>query len=64
MEGGAQPPDLVESLGYLDSTHVKDRTKPLLNISRQWVSKSMKVEPIDWKDRQVRREARFQAFQP
>ena len=36
------PDDLVESLGDLASIHAKDRTRPLFDVSRQWVSKSMK----------------------
>ena len=36
------PTDLVGHLEALASTHAKDRQKPLFDISRQWVSKSMK----------------------
>ena len=36
------PTDLVGHLETLASTHAKDREKPLFDISRQWVSKSMK----------------------
>ena len=41
------PADLVESLGDLASIHAKDRRKPLFDISRQWVSKSMKEAAIE-----------------
>ena len=34
--------DLVESLANLKSFHRRDRHRPLFDISRQWVSKSMK----------------------
>ena len=36
------PDDLVESLGDLASVHAKDRQRPLFDVSRQWVSRSMK----------------------
>ena len=36
------PADLVESLADLVSFHRKERQRPLFDISRQWVSKSMK----------------------
>ena len=36
------PADLVESLADLASFHRKERQRPLFDISRQWVSKSMK----------------------
>ena len=36
------PDDLVESLGDLASIHAKDKSKLLFDVSRQWVSKSMK----------------------
>ena len=36
------PADLVGHLEALASTQAKDRQKPLFDISRQWVSKSMK----------------------
>ena len=39
--------DLVESLGDLASIHAKDRRKPLFDISRQWVSKSMKEAALE-----------------
>ena len=39
--------DLVESLGDLASIHAKDRRKPLFDISRQWVSKSMKEAVLE-----------------
>ena len=38
------PADLVESLADLVSFHRRDRHRPLFDISRQWVSKSMKEE--------------------
>ena len=38
------PADLVESLSDLKSFHRRDRHRPLFDISRQWVSKSMKEE--------------------
>ena len=41
------PEDLVESLGDLASIHAKDRSRPLFDISRQWVSKSMKEAVVD-----------------
>ena len=41
------PEDLVESLGDLASTHAKDRTKLLFDVSRQWVSKSMKEAALE-----------------
>jgi integrase/recombinase XerD len=41
------PADLVESLGDLASIHAKDRRKPLFDISRQWVSKSMKEAAVE-----------------
>ena len=40
------PADLVESLGDLASMHAKDRHRPLFDISRQWVSKSMKEAAV------------------
>ena len=40
------PPDLVEALGDLASIHAKDRQRPLFDISRQWVSKSMKEAAV------------------
>ena len=40
------PADLVESLGDLASIRAKDRRKPLFDISRQWVSKSMKEAAV------------------
>ena len=39
------PADLVESLGDLVSIHAKERRRPLFDISRQWVSKSMSAVP-------------------
>ena len=36
------PTDLVGHLEALVSTHAKDRQRPIFDISRQWVSKSMK----------------------
>ena len=41
------PPDLVEPLGDLVWLHSKDRTRPLFDISRQWVSKSMKEAAVE-----------------
>ena len=38
--------DLVESLANLKSFHRKDRHRPLFDISRQWVSKSMKEAAV------------------
>ena len=35
------PADMVESLADLRSFHRRDRHRPLFDISRQWVSKSM-----------------------
>ena len=40
------PEDLVESLGDLASVHAKDRARSLFDVSRQWVSKSMKEAAI------------------
>ena len=40
------PDDLVESLGDLASVHAKDRTRSLFDVSRQWVSKSMKEAAV------------------
>ena len=36
------PADLLEGLAYLASFHSKDRSRPMLDISRQWVGESMK----------------------
>ena len=41
------PSDLVESLGDLASIHAKDRQRPLFDVSRQWVSKSMKEAAVE-----------------
>ena len=41
------PDDLVESLGDLASIHAKDRTRPLFDVTRQWVSKSMKEAALE-----------------
>ena len=41
------PDDLVAHLEALASIHAKDRTKPLFDISRQWVSKSMKEAALE-----------------
>ena len=41
------PDDLVEHLGDLASIHAKDRSRPLFDISRQWVSKSMKEADVE-----------------
>ena len=38
------PADLVESPANLKSFHRRDRNRPLFDISRNWVSKSMKEE--------------------
>ena len=40
------PADLVESLGDLASVHAKDRARSLFDVSRQWVSKSMKEAAV------------------
>ena len=40
------PEDLLESLGDLASIHAKDRQRPLFDVSRQWVSKSMKEAAV------------------
>ena len=40
------PDDLVESLGDLASVHAKDRARSLFDVSRQWVSKSMKEAAV------------------
>ena len=36
------PADLLESLADLASFHAKDRNRPMLDISRQWVGEAMK----------------------
>ena len=36
------PADLLEGLAYLASFHSKDRSRPMLDISRQWIGESMK----------------------
>ena len=36
------PVDLLEGLADLASFHSKDRSRPMLDISRQWVGESMK----------------------
>ena len=36
------PADLLESLADLASFHAKDRDRPMLDISRQWVGEAMK----------------------
>lgn len=41
------PADLVESLADLASFHSKDRNRPMLDISRQWVAESMKHADAD-----------------
>ena len=41
------PDDLVEHLADLASSQAKDRERPLFNISRQWVSKSMKEAAVE-----------------
>ena len=41
------PDDLVESLGDLASIHAKDRQRPLFDVSRQWVSKSMNEAALE-----------------
>ncbi len=43
---GAGPADMVESLADLKSFLRKDRNRPLFNIRRQWVSKSMKEAAV------------------
>ena len=40
------PADLVESLADLQSFHRRERNRPLFDISRQWVSKSMKEAAV------------------
>ena len=40
------PADLVESLGDLASVHAKDRARSFFDVSRQWVSKSMKEAAV------------------
>ena len=41
------PADLVETLADLASFHSKDRDLPMLYISRQWVTESMKRTAAD-----------------
>ena len=41
------PDDLLESLGDLASIHAKDRQRPLFDVTRQWVSKSMKAAALE-----------------
>ena len=41
------PADLVESLADLASFHSKDRTRPMLDVSRQWVAETMKRAAAD-----------------
>ena len=41
------PADLVESLAGLASFHSKDRSRPMLDISRQWVAESIKLAAAD-----------------
>ena len=41
------PADLVESLADLAAFHSKDRSRPMLDISRQWVAESMKRAAAD-----------------
>ena len=41
------PDDLVESLGDLASIHAMDRQRPLFDVTRQWVSKSMKAAALE-----------------
>ena len=38
---------LLESLGDLASIHAKDRQRPLFDVTRQWVSKSMKAAALE-----------------
>ena len=45
------PADLLESLADLKFFHRRDRDRPLFDISRQWVSRSMKeaaagIDPV------------------
>ena len=40
------PADLVEALADLSSFHRRNRHRPLFDISRQWVSKSMKEAAV------------------
>ena len=46
-ERSRSPPDLVESLADLASFHSKDRSRPMLDISRQWIAESMKRAAAD-----------------
>ena len=41
------PDDLLESLGDLASIHAKVRQRPLFDVTRQWVSKSMKAAALE-----------------
>ena len=41
-----QAAEEVESLGDLVSVHAKDRAKSLFDVSRQWVSKSLKEAAV------------------
>ena len=41
------PADLVAHLEALVSSWAKDKSRPLFDISRQWVSKSMKEAAVD-----------------
>ena len=41
------PADLVESLADLASFHSKDQNRPMLDVSRQWVTESMKRAAVD-----------------
>ena len=41
------PAGLVESLADLASFHSKDRSRPMLDITRQWVADSMKRAAAD-----------------
>ena len=41
------PADLVGHLEALASIHAKDRHRPLFDVSRQWVSKSMKESAVE-----------------
>ena len=43
------PADLLESLADLASFHSKDRSRPMLDISRQWVGEAMKRAAVEAK---------------
>ena len=41
------PADLLQSLADLASLHFKDRDRPMLDITRQWVGETMKRAAVD-----------------